>query len=166
MIYEASKVNELLILSSVYELGIRASLTEKSAFDVWILASLWREWLARNVKEAKTQRRHPDEPNIQSKLGMLYRTLSAGGDTYLSKDEVMAILLPLRQQNGASQIEGFLQWETAEYDLAQIKTYASTMVKTLCYNRSRLNPAEAGFTYLTCTHIGNDEFPWVIAPRN
>ncbi|KFZ09206.1 hypothetical protein V502_08870 [Pseudogymnoascus sp. VKM F-4520 (FW-2644)] len=162
---EVSRVNRLLAVLSIYDLEIRVRLTDKSSFDIWILASFWREWFGTNLEAAQTRSRHPKESTIQAKLGLLYRTIYAGGDAYLPKQEVLNVLRPL-QQDGADQIKGFLQWDTAEYDLAQIKTCASIIVQNLCFNRSGLNPAEAGFTYLTCTHIGNDEFPWVSALRN
>ncbi|KFY14893.1 hypothetical protein V492_02350 [Pseudogymnoascus sp. VKM F-4246] len=171
MIDKISKVNELLISPSGCELSIRAglmeaSLMDNSTFNVWIIASLWREWLAAKFEEAKTQDCHPDGSSIQSKLGVLYRTLSAGGDAYLPKDEFMAIPISLQRQSDASQTEGFLQWDAAKHGLAQVKKYASSVVHKLCYNRSQLDPTEAGFSYLTCIHIGNDEFPWVNARRN
>ena len=161
---EVSRVNGLLAVLSIYGLGIRAGLTDKSSFDIWILASFWREWFGTNLEEAKTRRRHPEEPTIQAKLGLLYRTIYAGGDAYLPNREVLDVFRPL-QQDGAYQTGGFLQWDTASFDLTLMKTHASKTVQNLCYNRSQLDPSEAGFTYLTCTHIGNHEFPWVSAPR-
>lgn len=161
---EISRVSRSLSAGSIYESGIRADLTDKSSFDMWALGCIWREWFATNFEEAKTEGRHPEEPTTQSKLGSLYRTIYAGGDAYLPKHEVLAMLRPL-QKDGADQTEGFLQWGTAEFDLTQIK-YARKMVQNLCYNRSQLDPSEAGFSYLTCTHIGDDEFPWVSAMRN
>ncbi|KFY35332.1 hypothetical protein V494_06011 [Pseudogymnoascus sp. VKM F-4513 (FW-928)] len=171
MIDKISKVNELLISPSGRELSIRAGLMEaslmnKATFNVWIIASLWREWLAAKFEEAKTQDCHTDVSSIQSKLGVLYRTISAGGDAYLPKDEFMATLISLQRRSDASQTEGFLQWDAAKYGLAQVKKYASSVVHKLCYNRSQLDPTESGFSYLTCIHIGNDEFPWVNARRN
>ncbi|OBT78526.1 hypothetical protein VF21_01053 [Pseudogymnoascus sp. 05NY08] len=162
---EISRVSRSLSAGSIYELGIRADLTDKSSFDSWVLACLWREWFTTNFGEAKTEGRHPEEPTTQSKLGSLYRTIYAGGDAYLPKQQVLDILRPL-QKDGADQTGGFLQWDTAEFDLALMKTYARKTVQDLCYNRSQLDPSEAGFSYLTCTHIGDDEFPWVSAMRN
>ncbi|KFY75514.1 hypothetical protein V499_04513 [Pseudogymnoascus sp. VKM F-103] len=162
---EISRVSRLLSAGSIYEFGIRADLTDKSSFDIWVLAGLWREWFATNFEKAKTEGRHPEEPTIQSKLGLLYRTIYAGGDAYLPKQKVLDILRPF-QKDGADQTGGFLQWDTAEFDLTLMKAYARKVVQNLCYNRSRLDPSEAGFSYLTCTHIDDIEFPWVNAPRN
>ncbi|KFY88443.1 hypothetical protein V500_06331 [Pseudogymnoascus sp. VKM F-4518 (FW-2643)] len=161
---EVSRVSRLLSVLSIYELGIRAGLTDKSSFDIWVLASFWREWFTTNLEAAQTRSRHPEEPTIQAKLGLLYRTIYAGGDAYLPNQEVLDVFRPLLQ-DGAYQTGGFLQWDTAPFDLTLMKTYASKTVQNLCYNRSQLDPSESGFTYLTCTHIGNHEFPWVSAPR-
>lgn len=160
---EISRVNRLLSVLSIYELGVRAGLADKSSFDIWVLASFWREWFTTNLEEAKTRGRHPEEPTVQAKLGLLYRTIYAGGDAYLPKQKVLNVLRPL-QQAGAYQTGGFLQWDTAEFDLTLMKTYARKMVRSLCYNRSQLDPSEVGFTYLTCTFIDAHEFPWVSAP--
>lgn len=163
------RVNEVLMSSSIYEPGIRARLdgANKSSLDVNIAVHYWREWFIRNLAEARTRPRHLEEPNIQSKLGMLYRAISAG-DNYLLENEMMDSLrrFQLPQQESADRTEVVLQWDTAADDLTLIKAYASRMVRKICYNRSMLDPAEAGFTYLTCTSIYPGEFPWAGAPRN
>lgn len=162
-----SRVNELLMASAIYESGVRAQLngSKKSSFDVSILIHCWREWFVRRLAEARTPASRPEDSSIQSKLGMLYRDIAAGGDTYLPEDEVLNSLRPFQLQ-GAAQIEGFLQWDTAAYDLALLKDYASREVQEVCSNRSQLNPAGDGFKYLTCTQVGAHEYPWVSVPRN
>lgn len=164
------RVNELLMSSSIYEPEIRARLDDgenKSSFGVNIAVHYWREWFIRNLAEARTRPRHPEEPNIQSKLGMLYRAISAG-DNYLLESGMMDLLrrLQLPRQQNADQTEVFPGWDTAADDLTLMKAYASRMVRKICCNRSMLDPAEAGFTYLTCTSIYPGEFPWAGAPRN
>ncbi|KFY99523.1 hypothetical protein V498_00674 [Pseudogymnoascus sp. VKM F-4517 (FW-2822)] len=161
------RVNELLMTSAIYESGVRAQLNglNKTSFDVSILIHCWREWFIRRLSEARTPAFRPEEPSIQSKLGMLYRDIAAGGDTYLPEDEVMDSLRPLQLQ-GTAQTEGFLQWDTAAYDLKLLKDYASGEVQEVCANTSQLNPADGGFKYLTCTQVGAHEYPWVSAPRN
>ncbi|KFZ16231.1 hypothetical protein V501_02322 [Pseudogymnoascus sp. VKM F-4519 (FW-2642)] len=158
---KVSRLNELLMASSIYESGIRAQLngSNKNSFDVSILVHYWREWFIRRLTDARTPSVRPEEPNVQSKLGILYREIAAGGDTYLPKDEVMDSLCPL-QLHGADQTEG------SANDLALLKGYASRAVQEICSNRSQLNPADGGFQYLTCTQVGAHEFPWASVPRN
>lgn len=157
---EISDVNDLLLSASFYEDGKRVSLENESSRTSWIVASFWREWVAINIGEAKTPSRHPDAPNIQSKLGMLYRALFAGGNAYLTRDECEESLRrPLLQMAG-NQIDGILQWDTVKYDLALLKASAREKVQGLCKNRSQLDPAKAGLTYLTHTKVDSHELPW------
>ncbi|KFY24686.1 hypothetical protein V493_05092 [Pseudogymnoascus sp. VKM F-4281 (FW-2241)] len=162
-----SKVNESLMTSAIYESEIRVQLNglNKYSFDVSILVHCWREWFIRRLMEARSPSVRPEEPNVQSKLAMLYRDIAAGGDTYLPEGEVMDSLRPFQLQ-GADQTDGFLQWDTAADDLALIKDYASRTVREICTNRSQLNHADGYFKYLTCTDVGDYELPWVSAPRN
>ncbi|KFX98846.1 hypothetical protein V490_02080 [Pseudogymnoascus sp. VKM F-3557] len=163
---DISDVNVELLSASIYEDGKRASLEDESSRGSWIVARYWCEWVATNIREAKIPSRHPDEPNIQSKLGMLYRALFAGGKAYLRRDEWEEYLYHPLLQIAGNQIEDLLQWDKVKYDLALLKASAREKVQGLCKNRSQLDPAEGGFAYLTCTKVESHELPWDDAPSN
>ncbi|OBT61622.1 hypothetical protein VE03_08867 [Pseudogymnoascus sp. 23342-1-I1] len=160
------KVHGLLISSSIYESEMRVKLEDRWSLETCFVIHTWREWYLYGHAKAHIQNSCPD---IQSKLGMLYRKILAGKDGYLPEDKMLECLhsLQLSQlQGGADQNPHPLQWSAAAEDLSLLKSYASRIVQEICCNRSQLNPVEAGFNYLTCTHIDAHEFPWARAPRS
>lgn len=163
------EIHALLISSSIYKSGMRVSVKDKHSVEASYVMHTWREWYLHRHSNTYIQSSRLNEPNVQSKLGMLYREILAGGDDYLPEGEMLGVFRSLRLcqlQDGDDQSVILLQWDEAAEDLSLIKSYASRTVQGICCNRSQLNPAEAGFQYLTCTHVDSHEFPWASVSRN
>jgi len=166
-----STVNEILFSASIDYNGARVRLDpyDKSYFDSWFVTQMWRSWFCDNVAECRIPSRHPSEPNTMTKLGMLYRKIGDGHDTYLPVHEVQEVLRNFTVANsseGTSFIPGFLQWHEAPLDLGLMKKYAQQEVQNICKNESMLSPKEGKFQYLTCTSIATHELPWAVQPSN
>ncbi|OBT89388.1 hypothetical protein VE02_01432 [Pseudogymnoascus sp. 03VT05] len=100
------EVHGLLISSSIYESEMRVKLEEKYSFETSIVVHAWREWYLHRHSKARIQNARPNKPNVQSKLGILYRKILTGGDGYLPEGKVLDTLRSFqlsRLQDGANQ---------------------------------------------------------------
>lgn len=116
---------------------------DKSMFDAFIIQALWVEFFKKNIREVPA-------PSI----GDFYRLLAKGGDSYLSTQSVTSLLEHYRGQD-------FGYWDEVGEDLAIMKDYAVNTVQPLVVNNSELDVEKHKITWLTCTDISDDEFPWV-----
>lgn len=166
-----SMVNEALFSASIDYNGSRVRLDphDKTYFDSWFVTQMWRSWFCDNLAECRIPSRHPSEPNIMTKLGMLYRIIAVGGDAYLPIHQVEEVLQNFTLPNfpdGTSCISGFLEWKEAALDLSLMKEFAQHKVQKICKNESMLTPEEGNFHYLTCISIESHELPWTVEPSH
>lgn len=88
----------------------------------------------------------------QKKLlrGGFYRTISKGGNAYMSYEEYSAL---------------YFGWTTADWkdlgtDIKLLKTTTMDYVKGLARNELMVDPDEHQIRYLTCCKVTRQDMPW------
>ena len=126
-----------------------------NAYIDWLALSLFRQYLGENLSPTSTHHRAPPQPSS------FYRSLHASGQSYLSHDECKKFLrlAPLPDRDTSSSSRETLK--RFERKLDELKTQAREAVRPLMRSYLELDlGVGAGLGYLTCTRIGEEDFPW------
>ena len=145
-----ASINEELFASSISIQGKSLTFTEnfeKPGFGTWFVVQIWQDWLRESIWK-HTAAKHD--------MGTMYRLLAKGGSAYLDHRDVYDRLIADKCNKDSSWDK-----EDVEDDLNIMKDFARKKVKDLVVNNSMLDVEESGIQHLTCTHIRNDELPWV-----
>jgi hypothetical protein len=132
----------------------------------WQAVSLFRHWLAENLSPPppkpapQTSHHHPSshQPSPPSPTpessGRVYKTLGQGGSAYLGHDELKRFM---RANNEGYSRDNFKRFERR---MEEVKGLAKEVVKPLMRSFLELDGRDAGMGYLTCTRVGEGDFPW------
>jgi hypothetical protein len=112
--------------------------------QAWMLVQFFRDWFSIALAAYKS------ECNPK-RLGLVYRPMHRGGETYLPSTEIFDKFDILGM--------GYDRKEVVE-DLKLLKDFAKDVVKDICQNNIMLDVEIHGITYLTCANITEDDMPW------
>ncbi|KAK4952258.1 hypothetical protein LTR28_006673, partial [Elasticomyces elasticus] len=153
----------------------------------WMAMSLFRQWLAENttpapapilkdstqappsrgIPRSSSSNHHstsvshsrtsaPTAPPPPPNVGRIYRLLGTGGSAYLSHDELKRFLKLSPENYTRENMKRF------ERRMDEVKNLARDAVKPLMRDFLELDAVreEAVLPYLTCTRVGDGEWPW------
>ena len=138
--------------------------TPHTAYTDWLALSMFRQWLIDNTTPGApppppsaggSQRTSHTSPK-QLSDGSLYRRLSSGGSAYLNHEDCKKFVRLRPEDHSRETLRRF------EKKMDEIKSQAKEIVRPLMKNYLELDVARDGgnLSYLTCTKIEEDDFPW------
>ncbi|KAG5948489.1 hypothetical protein E4U60_001637 [Claviceps pazoutovae] len=177
--------DQLFRLSLTTEQGERV--TPANDYLGWLVVSLFRQWLANNMKPQKSSAfnneserddgHHGDDNNIiipsivPSIVPSIFDTCRVyrilGSDSpsaFLGHKECEAFLTLIPQLCTPENLESF------EKRMADLKAQARDLVRPLLHNNLELDVASANFSYedepfyFMCTTVEDDDIPWPLDP--
>ena len=147
--------------------------TPQNAYLDWLAMSLFRQWLAERttplpapiLKEpARTDASRNEHASVAAqnaasvpvRLGRVFRKMGAGGDAYLTRDELKKFLKLQPEEYSKDTLRRF------ERRMERMKNLAEDVVRPLMRNFLELDLGRdgGGLPYFTCTKITEDDYPW------
>lgn len=157
--------------------------TPLNCYADWTAIALFRHWLAENTTPAAAfaespskllpvsaaaaaaTSRHstlPPPPPQAFPTGRAYRLLAAGGPAYLGHEELKRFLKTTRPEEYGRE-----SLRRLERRMEELKRAARDVVAPLVRSRLELDGGRSGsgsagalLGYLTCTRVGEEDFPW------
>lgn len=144
------EVDQELLTNSLSTEGANP-VTLASSPESWMVAQLFRDWLAIQMRDArKADLAHHSD---------VYQLMRKGGDVYLPLETVSEALDGIRGK-------GWGSWAEVAEDLKALKEFAMGAVKPLVRNCLMLDVEAVGIQYLTCVDVGVGDFPWLRGPTD
>ena len=111
--------------------------------------NIFQQWLAAQLREISPRAGAPHQS------ATVIRALSAGGDAYLKRPEVVARLEKTKRRSAAETALRIQQQITA------IKQFAKELAVPLTKNCLMIDPIRHDIPYLTCTEVAREDWPWL-----
>ena len=141
----ARRVEMHLLKTTLHDQNSGKSISPAFGRGSWVVLSIFRNWLLNREREL-------DELPNQCQFARIFRQIHKGGDEYLQVNEVDAQV---------SEILGPKSDFSAEETLKKLKRWAKEVVAQLVKNNLMIDPNTMDIPYLTCTGVGDKDFPWI-----
>ncbi|KAI9764435.1 MAG: hypothetical protein M1840_008458 [Geoglossum simile] len=146
--------------------------TPSNSYLDWTAVSLFRQWLAENTTPPPPPPPSSSTPNTANSnnlpaslrtaplppppanTGRIYRLIGQGGTAYLSHDELKRFLKIRPEDYSRDNLRRF------DRRMDELKALAREHVKPLMRNTLELEMGGGIVGYLTCTKVGERDFPW------
>ena len=138
------EIDRELLMNSISNAEGRL-ITLAASPESWMIVQVFRDWFARQI--------YNNRKINKSHHATYYRLMWEGGEAYLPLKTQIEKLSDIRGN-------GMTFWQDVEEDLNTIKSFATNAVTPLVKNNLMIDAEAAGLSYLTCTEIGREDYPW------
>ena len=122
--------------------------------ETWQVTQIYRATIADLINNIKIQGDEGHDISDPLRIGLVYRKLLHGGESFLPVGEVFKQLDALHFAYDHTEVVD---------DLQRLKEYAKGAVADICQNRLMLDVEAHDVGHLTCIDVTTDDMPWIAA---